>query len=70
LKASTSSVVVCCATDAFGRQPHAAAAVQTRHPDCGIIVAAGEQAVVVVMPIGNRWFGHFATCAGQRCALN
>ena len=33
--------VVCCSTAANGRQPFAAAAVQTRHPDCSIIMAAG-----------------------------
>ena len=39
--AAARCAVVCCATNGFGRQPHAAAAVQTRHPDCSIVIAAG-----------------------------
>ncbi len=48
LAAAARSVVVCCATDGYGRQPKAAVAVQTRHhPDCAIVLAAGEAELVV-----------------------
>ena len=59
--AAASCAVVCCATNGYGRQPLAVAAVQTRHRDCCIIVAAGRLAVTMF---------HNANClTSHRCTL-
>lgn len=59
--AAASCAVVCCATNGYGRQPLAAAAVQTRHRDCCIIVAAGRPAVTM--------FHNAKRLTSHRCTL-